>query len=181
MRDCSISAEELFSLNGHTVHVLAEVVFNLNGLTVQIGSEYTLIRVEEETSQKWPAELIELLVQAKKLKETYHDDGVLIPPIIRSSLKESYDELIQVGLNENPPLIIKIVKRGRKKLGFVRNLLERLHNWKEGVLRFIDNPIVPFDNNLAGVTRSRVLDCVSAIPSIRDVPISAGFSGNGIV
>ncbi|KAF5068012.1 Transposase IS66 family protein [anaerobic digester metagenome] len=90
-----------------------------------------------------------MLVQAKEIKETYHDDGVPIPPVILNSLKVSYDELIQAGLNENPPPIIKIVKRGRKKLGFVRNLLERLHNWKEGVLRFIDNPIVPFDNNLA--------------------------------
>jgi len=108
-----------------------------------------LIRVEEETSQKWPVELIELLVQAKEIKETYHDDGVPIPPVILNSLKGSYDELIQAGLNENPPPIINVVKRGRKKKGFVRNLLERLQNWKEEVLRFIDNPLVPFDNNLA--------------------------------
>jgi len=62
---------------------------------------------------------------------------------------ESYDELIQIGLDENPPPVVDEVKRGRKKKGFVRNLLERLKEWKESVLRFINDPLVPFDNNQA--------------------------------
>lgn len=108
-----------------------------------------LIRVEEETSQKWPDELIKLLLEAKEHKERFQGGGVPIPPIIRTSLEESYDELIQRGLDENPPPIIEEGKRGRKKKGFARNLLERLKEWKESVLRFIDNQLVPFDNNQA--------------------------------
>jgi len=42
-----------------------------------------------------------------------------------------------------------VVKRGRKEKGFVGNLLERLMEWKEVVLRFINDPLVPFDNNQA--------------------------------
>ena len=122
-----------------------------------------------------------MLLGAKEHKERFHGDRVPIPPIIRTSLNESYDELVQIGLDENPPPVVDEIKRGRKKRGFVRNLLERLKEWKESVLRFIDAPLVPFDNNQAGVTRSRVLDCPSAISSIRDVPISAGYTGNGIV
>jgi len=108
-----------------------------------------LIRAEEETSQKWPHELIELLLEAKEHKERFHGNGVPIPPIIRSSLIESYEELVQIGLDENPPPAVDEVKRGRRKKGFVRNLLERLMEWKKGVLRFIDDPLVPFDNNQA--------------------------------
>jgi transposase len=108
-----------------------------------------LIRAEEETSQKWPHELIELLLGAKENKERYQGVGVPIPPIIRNSLIESHDELVQIGLDENPPPVVDVVKRGRKKKGFVRNLLERLMEWKEGVLRFIIDPLVPFDNNQA--------------------------------
>ena len=108
-----------------------------------------LIRVEEETSQQWPSRLIELLLQAKEIKEFYHNDGVLIPPVIVNSIKETYNELVQKGLDENPPPIIYGVKRGRKKKGFVRSLLERLNEWNTGVLKFIDYILVPFDNNQA--------------------------------
>lgn len=90
--------------------------------------------------EKWPLKFIELLIAAKENKERYHGLGVPIPSIIRASLEESYDEFIRVGLEENPPPIISEVKRGRKKKGFVRNLLERLWEWKKEVLRFIDNP-----------------------------------------
>ena len=108
-----------------------------------------LNRVVEETSQEWPINLIELLLQAKELKGTYHADGVPIPPIILNCLKNDYDELIQRGFDQNPPPIIQSGKRGRKKKTFARNLLERLDIWKEGVLHFTDDPLVPFDNNLA--------------------------------
>ncbi len=66
-----------------------------------------------------------------------------------NSLNTSYDELIQIGLDENPPPIQILGKKGRTKKTFTRNLLERLELYKDGVLLFIQNLIVPFDNNLA--------------------------------
>lgn len=108
-----------------------------------------LKRVEEETNQEWPAKLIELLIQAKEIKEEYHPDGVPIPPVMRNSLNSAYDELIQIGFDENPPPIKPLGRKGRTKKTFARNLLERLELYKDGVLRFIHNQIVPFDNNLA--------------------------------
>jgi hypothetical protein len=89
------------------------------------------------------------LIQAKGLKEDYHSDGFPIPPVIRNSLNNAYDELIQVGLYENQPPVKYVGKKGRKKKTFARNLLERLELYKDGVLRFIENQIVPFDSNLA--------------------------------
>ena len=107
-----------------------------------------LKRVEEETDQKWPPILSELLVQAKYLKEMFHLDEIPIPTLMVNSIKSSYDELIQSGLAENPPPIHIAGKRGRKKKRFTRNLLERLVIHKDGVLRFIDHIRVPFENNL---------------------------------
>jgi transposase len=39
-------------------------------------------------------------------------------------------------------------KRGRVKRSKARNLLERLINYENDVLRFMENPLVPFTNNL---------------------------------
>jgi len=39
-------------------------------------------------------------------------------------------------------------KRGRVKRSKARNLLERLINYEDDVLRFMENPLVPFTNNL---------------------------------
>ena len=108
-----------------------------------------LIRVEEETSQKWASELIDLLIEAKNAKEMYHNNGVLIPEIVTTSTKSTYDEIVQAGLNDNPPPLINTKKRGRIKRSFARNLLERLVTWREGILKFIVHLNVPFDNNLA--------------------------------
>lgn len=108
-----------------------------------------LIRSQEETAQKWPSEMIDLLVQAKKLKEIYHPDGENIPDNLLNALKRRYHELVQIGLEENPPPLIPSGKRGKTKKTFTRNLLERLNEWEKQVLRFLDDPLVPFDNNLA--------------------------------
>lgn len=108
-----------------------------------------LIRVEEETGQKWPLQLIELLLQGKEFKEMYHHDGLMIPPIIVNSIRDSYEEIILTGLAANPPPIPNFKKRGRTKKSFARNLLERLDTYRDEILRFIDNLIGPFDNNLA--------------------------------
>lgn len=108
-----------------------------------------LNRVEEETEQKWPRILSELLIQAKEIKEMFHLDDVPIPDIMVNSIKSSYDELIQAGFDENPSPVHIVGKKGRKKKSFARNLLERLDTHKDGVLRFIEGILVPFDNNLA--------------------------------
>ncbi len=92
-----------------------------------------LKRVEEETKQQWPGKLIEILIQAKEIKEEYHSNGVPIPPVMMNSLNTSYDELIQIGLDENLPPIQILGKKGRAKKTFTRNLLERLELYKDGV------------------------------------------------
>jgi transposase len=54
-------------------------------------------------------------------------------------------------------------KRGRIKRSKARNLLERLIHYKGGVLGFMENPLVPFTNNLGknGIRMTRVQQKIS--------------------
>ena len=111
----------------------------------------------------------------------FADKGERVSNILFNYFNDRYLELITEGMEANPPPERIKGTRGKLKKTYSRNLLERMQSHQVEIFSFLHDNRVPFDNNQAGVTRSRVLDCLSAIPSIRDVPISAGFSGNGIV
>lgn len=109
-----------------------------------------LTRVEDETGQQWAVKLRSLLVKAKKIAELYHNDDLLVPADMLNKLRQSYLQLVAEGFTDNPPPPIpEKRKRGRKKQSNARNLLDRLSLHQDDILRFLYEPLVPFDNNLA--------------------------------
>src|SRR5450830_1734506 len=63
-----------------------------------------------------------------------------------------YDGIVSLGLafhEQQPPLIKRPGARGRQARRPGHNLLIRLHNFKDDVLRFASNFAVPFTNNQA--------------------------------
>ena len=62
--------------------------------------------------------------------------------------REKYRDILQEGEKECPKAVRAKGKRGRPKQTKSRNLLNRLKNFEDDTLRFMENKIVPFTNNL---------------------------------
>jgi len=99
--------------------------------------------IYELTGQKWPEEMIKLLL---KIKEKV--DGGLLKDEDKIAFIESYDAIISEGYRANPPPK-PTKKRGRPKKGRVINMLERLSEHRHEILAFMEDFAVPFDNNQA--------------------------------
>ena len=75
--------------------------------------------------------------------------------VLKAEESERYRQwfrlILKAGEAECPPpdLTNRKGKRGRVKRTKARNLLERLQKFEDDALRFMDNKIVPFTNNLA--------------------------------
>jgi len=104
----------------------------------------------QEDEKKWAIEMIELLLEAKKLKD--ESGANVLTPFQIGAIETKYDAIIsgykEAELLEQPPPGNQ-KKRGRKKKTKSLNLLEVFETRKPEILRFIHNPLVPFDNNLA--------------------------------
>jgi transposase len=106
-----------------------------------------LVGVVDGYKQKW----------AGNMKTLFEDvyDYIFVQnkrnPVKLTEFKKVYQIILDDGFEENPPppdhLTCK--KRGRKKRSKPLNLLRRLDGYREDILRFMYNSIVPFTNNLA--------------------------------
>jgi transposase len=113
-----------------------------------------LIFVHEELNQVWAQDMINLLIEAKKLSEQAEVEEEIgrtkISKRTRRRIKRRYDEIIEEGKRINPePSPLATKKRGRVKRSKPLNLLIRLDKRKSEALGFFDYGYVPFDNNQA--------------------------------
>lgn len=105
-----------------------------------------LTRAFEQDEQQWAQEMDELL---KTINKAVHDAGGAIDNASAEHYRQQYQALLKEAdlecpapTNANEP-----GKRGRLKRSKSRNLLERLINYEDDVLRFMEEPNVPFTNN----------------------------------
>jgi len=106
-----------------------------------------LTRAHEQDDQAWAEQIKKLLEEMNKA--VLDADNSLNQLETRKYLRR-YRKLLRKAEIECPPPEDnrKTGQRGRLKRSKARNLLERLINYESDVLRFIDNPDVPFTNNL---------------------------------
>lgn len=104
-----------------------------------------LERVIEQEDQKWAVEMKDFLIASNK--EVIKAEGILSEKDVKDRGKE-YDNILEKADRECPAPSKIARKRGRTKKSKARNLLERLINYKDDVLRFMENDQVPFTNNL---------------------------------
>ena len=110
-----------------------------------------LVEIEREDWAKQMQRLLRLACHATNLANAR---GKPIPVSRIAVFKRIYDRIIRAGMafHEAQPALAAArlpSKRGRKPRRVGHNLLLRLHDRKEDVLRFLSNPAVPFTNNLA--------------------------------
>ena len=101
----------------------------------------------EEDKQAWAANMKSLLLEmndAVNVTET----GMLHANDC-AGYKKKYREIIEAGENECPlpETVGQPKRRGRIKKSKSRNLLERLRDFENDVLRFMEDSLVPFTNN----------------------------------
>ena len=106
-----------------------------------------LTRAWEQDNQNWAKKLSELL---EEINRSTNGAGGKLKKIESQKYRKRYREILKEAEKESPPPdeTKRKGKRGRLKRTKSRNLLERLQNFEEDVLRFMDNEIVPFSNNL---------------------------------
>jgi len=106
-----------------------------------------LTRAWEQDGQQWAQKLKNLL---ETINRKVADAGGALDAKESEKYRRKYRNIIKRGEVECPEPIRpkKKGKRGRIKRSKSRNLLERLRDYEEDTLRFMDNELVPFSNNL---------------------------------
>lgn len=106
-----------------------------------------LERAWEQDGQQWAHDMKTLL---KKIHTAVEDAGGRLQPDESKEWRKQYRKLLEKADIECPPpddSQRQKGKRGRIKRSKARNLLERLRNYEDDVLRFMDVENVPFTNN----------------------------------
>ena len=146
----------LSNLTGCIVHDHWQPYFTLDGVTHALCNAHhlrelqALVEIEQED---WAGQMQRLLRRAHHVTQAARDKGVAVSTPLVALINRRYDRIITAALGfheELPPLVPpKPGRRGRKKRRTGHNLALRLRDHKEGTLRFLTDPDVPFTNNEA--------------------------------
>ncbi|MBQ7649713.1 MAG: IS66 family transposase [Victivallales bacterium] len=168
-----------------------------------------LTGIEEfQPDHGWPARFKALLMDMKKAKERTMDRGADgISRYYWLKFDAEYDRILEEAEAVCPePPDPPDRRRGRKKKGKERSLIERLKSLKDSVCMFLHNFIVPFDNNQAErdvrnvKTKTKVSGCFRTEAGAQDYldimsylstgmkhgvsvfdALTAAFAGNGAI
>ena len=103
----------------------------------------------EYDKEPWARKMQRFLQFSLRYRHAYGDQ--LIPDYKLNRLTNLYDTIVDEGIfyHEHLPVFSEKKGRGRKARRTGHNLVLRLKNHRDDVLRFLVNPLVPFTNNQA--------------------------------
>jgi transposase len=106
--------------------------------------------IKERFKQDWADELAALLCKMKKVRDraVLKGKSSLSKQTLRKYQKR-YDLIIQQGFEANPFTPPKVKKPGPVAKTKPLNLLERMRDFKDDIIRFLVDFQVPFDNNFS--------------------------------
>lgn len=103
--------------------------------------------VYEQEKEEWAKRMHDLLISANKEVENHAEQKALLPEVVLQ-IEQAYQQILAEGLVYHaslPPL--PTGKRGKRKQRDGKNLLDRLIEKRDCVLRFIHDFSIPFTNN----------------------------------
>ncbi len=106
----------------------------------------------EEQDQKWAKTLSDHLLAIKAAVQTARAAGLAaLPPEDRERFHQRYLQIVEAGYAQNPRAESSAgpPRRSRRQQSKARNLLDRFRDHSDGILAFMRDFAVPFDNNLA--------------------------------
>ena len=138
-RACEKRGDLLENLEGILVHDHWKPYFQLQNVKHALCNAHHLRELkalEDFEKEPWASKMSRLLCVSSRLKD---------PP--RARILELYDQIVAEGLafHEQQPPLGKLHKKKRKG----HNLVLRLRDFKDCVLRFLEVQAVPFTNNQA--------------------------------
>jgi transposase len=106
-----------------------------------------LTRAWEQDGQKWAQQMKNFL---ETINRKVHEAGGMLDAETSEKYRRKYRKILEEAEIECPPPDRPDIKkkRGRIKRTKSRNLLERLRDYENDVLRFMENERVPFTNNM---------------------------------
>lgn len=106
-----------------------------------------LIFIYEQKKENWAQRMHDLLIQANREVEKHIEWGAL-PPDVLLQIEQTYSQVLIEGFEYHATLpSLPTGKRGKPKQRDGKNLLDRLKEKRDCVLRFIYDFSVPFTNN----------------------------------
>jgi transposase len=104
----------------------------------------------EHYEQLWAKEMKALLLEIKAGVQQAREQGMTsLSEVTKQDFERRYRELVQTGMAANPPPQKRPGQRGPPKKSDALNLVIRLHQYQDMILRFMHDFHVPFDNNQA--------------------------------
>lgn len=129
-----------------------------------------LVYQKETTAQAWAQGLIELLLAANQACKAARQADTAVQSAQVEAFASQYRALVHEGQAQNMPAPKAPGQRGRVKQSSAFNLLRRLLEREQEVLRFVRDLEVPFTNNLAErairmpKVKQRISGCFRTLP-----------------
>lgn len=103
-----------------------------------------------ESGHHWAQKLTSVLLEMKRATDEAREKGQpAVAAAHRKKLENEYDKWVSAGLKAHPEETCGSGRRGRVRQSAETNLLRRLRDKRDEVLRFLHDLEVPFDNNQA--------------------------------
>lgn len=139
------TAGVLKNYKGFLVSDFYSMYYSLKAVNVachsHLGREFTLL--EEEFKIKWAKQMRKFFLRANKEIKKFRRKKIPIPYSNQESYRIEFEKILTRAKIENP----EYLKKGKKT--DAENLLLRLINNQDAVLRFTTDIEIPFTNNLA--------------------------------